>query len=514
MTTVCAWTPSSIPVIGGLFNSLGLGKVFAWQSAQTWTPSKLFGGLIPSITAEYFATYFNQVQLVDRVLIPFGALRNNTDDTSVPLAGIGSQNTTIRLELTDLVGERNGATTTTINTIDLGQGYNPKDGTWSGKGWGFDPKKHFALPINDKTDGFLIDAVIFKAIAKCNYRITFWNDNDPTNPIPVWQGRYMTESKWDNMDRSWTNFISFSPWNNNLSNNQSFTYPKPYKPGIPPKSGTVVPFSYSIDEGGINQLLANTKFAPTKDDIENHCSNPTKGQNTVISYSYRIDISDFINVVYPANYQGDPFTINWWKNKKKFIKSFGPSLEVNQGTYVSTPRQTWNQAITDGRFLSNNLDSVSIYYGQDTNPVRNGVAGINSQSPTFTFTEQEEGTSPQLFTIEQEGEWWNKWKFGESWRWKYGSNKFNFKVDIIFEDDIQPDRINWDKNKYYINITYTMTFPEPNDESDNHSFIFNMYNNVNVITRLPEEWNMSNSIADFLNNSFINPFLNSIKFNQ
>ena len=514
MTTVCAWTPSSIPVIGGLFNSLGLGKVFAWQSAQTWTPSKLFGGLIPSITAEYFATYFNQVQLVDRVLIPFGALRNNTDDTSVPLAGIGSQNTTIRLELTDLVGERNGATTTTINTIDLGQGYNPKDGTWSGKGWGFDPKKHFALKINDKTDGFLIDAVIFKAIAKCNYRITFWNDNDPTNPIPVWQGRYMTESKWDNMDRSWTNFISFSPWNNNLSNNQSFTYPKPYKPGIPPKSGTVVPFSYSIDEGGINQLLANTKFAPTKDDIENHCSNPTKGQNTVISYSYLINISDFIHVVYPANYQGDPFTINWWKNKKKFIKSFGPSLEVNQGTYVSTPRQTWNQAITDGRFLSNNLDSVSIYYGQDTNPVRNGVAGINSQSPTFTFTEQEEGTSPQLFTIEQEGEWWNKWKFGESWRWKYGSNKFNFKVDIIFEDDIQPDRINWDKNKYYINITYTMTFPEPNDESDNHSFIFNMYNNVNVITRLPEEWNMSNSIADFLNNSFINPFLNSIKFNQ
>ena len=168
---------------------------------------------------------------------------------------------------------------------------------------------------------------------------------------------------------------------------------------------------------------------------------------------------------------------------------------------------------TDG-FYSNNLDSQELLYGQDTNPVRNGVAGINSQSPTFTFTEQEPGTSPQLFTIEQEGEWWNKFMFYNSFRWKYGSNKFNFKVDIMFEDDIQPDRINWDKNKYYINITYTMTFPEPNDESDNHSFIFNMYNNVNVITRLPEEWNMSNSIADFLNNSFINPFINSIKFNQ
>lgn len=269
LTTITPFSFQDLPVIGALFNLIGVGKIPLYVDSSTWSPNKFVPGFIPSTTAEFCGQYFGVAtggfNVEERLPIPYGILRSDTEDTSYPLVGTKSQNTTFRLALTDEVQDRKD--TTIASMIDLGQPIDPTD---LSKGYklqmGIDT--HTGIPTSKL--GFIIDSLILKASAKCNYRVSFFFDEgEGVKPTPVWNGRFQTQSKWNGNDRSITNCVNFTPWAKNLNTSASFKYPAPILPELPPNLDySFIPYQVPWVNSEDTLVATVVSNDPVKDEME------------------------------------------------------------------------------------------------------------------------------------------------------------------------------------------------------------------------------------------------------
>lgn len=222
----------NIPLIGSIANFFSLGDIHLFSSTTNRQTSNLiyFGdadlcGICANLQKGFIADDWRPWKKDEqKISFPVNFFGNN--ETSYNKLGVNSVNTTLCMELTDLVNIDN----TTYNTVLLGQ-TTYEDGTPI---FPDEPNKSLLVNGSMKTQealntGFIIDAVIVQTIFDGKIRMSCYTDQDNEFLIPAWTTTILSNASWQGgAMRDWTNMYILSNWTDRFCRQQDqFTWPLP-----------------------------------------------------------------------------------------------------------------------------------------------------------------------------------------------------------------------------------------------------------------------------------------------
>lgn len=222
------WTVAKIPLVGGILTKATFGIPLGWNN----TAYRYQMGDVKLMFPTSIAEYGNKMKAKDNadVWIPLETFTGQRKDEATEFSGINSTGTILKVSLTHLFKKTINSKEYIFDTKDLGQDMPAQDaqGTPIPSPTGKLLWDATCKPASrGDVPGYVIDAPHFKAIAKMDYRLTFFS-----NDLQAWTGTYQTKGKFTGNIRDWLNTMKLSNWNEDTG--QTLNYPKDITDPTPP----------------------------------------------------------------------------------------------------------------------------------------------------------------------------------------------------------------------------------------------------------------------------------------
>lgn len=215
-----AWNLASIPLVGGFLSKITGGVDIGWNDKSIRLGMPDVKLIMPASIAEYGAVLKGDGTASTDTWIPLETFTGDRKDEATEFSGINATGTIFKIQFTDRFEKTIDGVKHIFNLNDLMQDMPAVDDDGkpiakpSGKLiWTADCKT-----VARNSSGFVIDAINFKALAKMDYRASFYS-----NDIPTWSGTYQTQAKFTGSIRDWTNTIKMSDWSED--NGKKINYP-------------------------------------------------------------------------------------------------------------------------------------------------------------------------------------------------------------------------------------------------------------------------------------------------
>lgn len=201
-----------LPIIGGIFNMLGLGN-FGASEPQTRYSQKV-SPLVGFMSYQQYRFFTEAVFDINSGtsgsqnagLVPYEAFDNDKGSPIGNITGAKSQHQAYRFKLTDKYVKLG----TTYNTQEIGAN-------------GYPNGKVKVATNQDKS--FILDKIIPLIPSKCEYIISFYKDGKLLQ-----SSRYKTQAQWTDNTRNWMSVCSLSAWHKHTFNGSIDWQPIPELP--------------------------------------------------------------------------------------------------------------------------------------------------------------------------------------------------------------------------------------------------------------------------------------------
>lgn len=189
------WNIEDIPLIGGYLSKVFLGVPVSWKNTVFRIANKPIALIVPKTICEYT----QQIESSQQIKIPLNYFGEESNDL-IKDVGVSSVSTNIKVTLTDNFSKTNeygikSFYKTAMLTEKNGNG--TPQVLWDAT----------CKPEPPTGAGFVIDAVIDKAISKSKTRLSCFS-----NGHEVWQGSYNTKSLYTGNIRDWATIVKMSDW--------------------------------------------------------------------------------------------------------------------------------------------------------------------------------------------------------------------------------------------------------------------------------------------------------------
>lgn len=230
-----AWSLQDIPLVGGFLSKLTLGVPIGWQNLSVRLGMPSVKLIMPASIAEYGNVLKGGTSTDDSVWIPLETFTAERKDEATEYSGINATGTIFKVQLTHRFKKTINGKEYVFDTKDLGQIQPLVDDDGIGIDFGGNIPVLLLWDITCKptgrgnTPGYVIDMPHFKALARLEYRQTFFS-----NDTQVATATYETQAKFTGSIRDWTNTIKMSNWNE--TNNKVINYPAAIVAPKPPNT--------------------------------------------------------------------------------------------------------------------------------------------------------------------------------------------------------------------------------------------------------------------------------------